>query len=109
MFLKFQGRQAVVDPAGLFEPLFPLRSREGPRHPGFWVMVFPWARLSGGGWVSPGCLFSGFFTKANQVTNRKAWPRVSLSVHQSLSLGDEKRMLFSLLMAFPSLPLSGCL
>ena len=30
VFPKFQGRQAVVDPAGPFEPLFPLRSREGP-------------------------------------------------------------------------------
>lgn len=69
----------------------------------------PGARLSGGGWVSPGCLFSGFFIKASQVGNRKVWPRVSLSVHQSLSLGDEKRMPFSFSMAIPSLPLSGCL
>ena len=107
-FRSFKATRRFVDTDG---PLKPVSTLFEGRAVIAWVLGdgVPGARLSGGGWVSPGCLFSGFFIKASQVGNRKVWPRVSLSVHQSLSLGDEKRMPFSFSMAIPSLPLSGCL
>lgn len=72
------------------------------------VMVSPGrvpAGRLGQSWVP----FLGFFIKASQVGNRKVWPRVSLSVHQSLSLEMRRECRFLLDGVPASAPLSGCL
>ena len=81
---------------------------KGHWQPGFWVMVFPQGASQRGRLGQSWVPFLGLLHQSQPGHQQESLDK-GQSVHQSLSLGDEKRMLFSLLMAFPSLPLSGCL